>query len=92
MIYYATCLIVKRIDRFFYEHLPNELYGLVQSTTDGISEDEAKEMKYILSTRLNKKFDIPYVPEWIEQEIFELVVGVIVDAMKKEFSILEDKQ
>lgn len=80
--------IVKKIDRFLYQNLPNELYGLVKITSDGISEEEAEKLKLVLASRLNKKFDIPYIPEFIEQEIFELAVSIIVKAMKKNFNLL----
>jgi len=83
--------IVKKIDRFFYENLPNELYGFVHDASDGISEEEAKELNYILARRLNNKLDIPFLPEWIEQQIFELAVNILVNAMKKQYSILVDK-
>lgn len=81
--------IVKKIDRFLYQNLPNELYGLVKITSDGISKKEAEQLKLVLGSRLNKKFDIPYVPEFLEQEIFELAVSIIVKAMKKNFNLLK---
>jgi hydrogenase maturation factor HypE len=79
--------IVKQFDRLLYQNLPNELYGLVKIASDGISEKEAKNLKSILGARLNSKFDISYVPEAVEQEIFEMLVDLIVDAMKKEYSV-----
>lgn len=83
--------IVKQFDRLLYQNLPNELYGLVKIASDGISEKEAKNLKSILGSRLNSKFDISYVPEPVEQEIFEMLVDLIVDAMKKEYSVLTQK-
>ncbi|MBY4677630.1 hypothetical protein [Marinobacterium arenosum] len=79
---------VKRFDRLLYQNLPNELYGLVKHSRDGISDTDAAELESILGSRLNKKFDIPYLPEAIEQHIFELLVGLVVTAMRKEFSII----
>ena len=81
--------VVRKADRFLYQSLPNELYGLVQKTGDGISDDDAEELESVLGTRLNKKFDIPYVPEWIEQKIFERLIGLLVTAMRRNFSISE---
>lgn len=80
--------IVKRFDRLIYQNLPNELYGLVQDAHDGISDTDAKTLIKVLSKRLNGKFDIPYVPEFIEQEIFELLIEFVVTAMRKEFDII----
>ena len=81
---------VKKFDRLLYENLPNELYGLVKNSRDGISDEDADQLKSVLGERLNKKFDIPYVPEVLEQQIFELLVGLIVTAMRKEFSIINE--
>lgn len=81
--------IVKKVDRLLYSSLPNELYGLVKNTRDGISDEEAEELESVLGTRLNKKIDIPYIPEWVEQKIFETIIGLIVTAMRRNFSISE---
>jgi len=81
--------IVKKVDRILYQNLPNELYGLVKVTGDGISDNDAERLKLVLGTRLNKDFDIPYVPELIEQQIFEMLIGLIVNAMREKFSISE---
>lgn len=80
---------VKRFDQLLYQNLPNELYGLVKHARDGISDSDAKELESVLGSRLNKKFDIPYVPELLEKEIFELLLSYIVTAMRKEFSVLD---
>ncbi len=83
--------IVKQFDRLLYQNLPNELYGFVKVTGGGISDEDAKYLKSILGTRLNNKFDIPYVPEWVEQEIFEMLIDLVVEAMKRGCSVLAQK-
>jgi len=79
---------VKLIDRTIYQNLPNELYGLVKNSTDGISDDDAEELGKVLASRINKKIDIPYIPEWIEEEIIKIVLSLIVNAMRKNYSII----
>ena len=81
--------LVRKVDRLLYSSLPNELYGLVKNTRDGISDEEAEELESVLGTRLNKKIDILYIPEWIEQKVFETLIGLIVTAMRRNFSISE---
>ena len=81
--------IVKKIDRLLYRKLPNELYGLVKNSRDGISDEDARQLKSVLATRINKEFDIPYIPEWIEQEILEVSIGLIVNGMRKNYSMME---
>lgn len=84
--------IVRKIDRLLYQKLPNEIYGLVKRVSDGISDDDAHQLKAVLATRINKEFDIPYIPEWIEQEILEMAIGLIVNGMRKNYSVLEQPQ
>lgn len=79
---------VKLIDRNLYQCLPNELYGLVKDTSDGISDEEVKELSSVLATRLNYVIDIPYIPDWIEQDIFVFFIELITKAMRKNCSIL----
>ena len=80
---------VKVFDRLLYQNIPNELYGLIKNTSDGISDKDAEELKLVLGSRLNKSLEIPYVPEWVEQQVFEILIGLIVDAMKKGCSLLK---
>lgn len=81
--------IVKKIDRLLYQNLPNEIYGLVKDVQDGISDEDAAKLERVLASRLNKEVNFPYLPEWIEQQIFETVIGLIVTAMRKHLSINE---
>jgi len=79
---------VRNFDRLLYQNIPNELYGLVKTTSDGISDKDAEELKLVLGSRLNKTLEIPYIPEWVEQQILEILIGLVVDAMRKKFSVL----
>lgn len=83
---------VKKFDRLLYKNLPNELYGLVKDSSDGISDSDAKQLEGVLGSRLNSQFEIPYLPEVIEQKIFELLIAMIVSAMRKEFSVLNQPE
>ena len=80
---------VKVFDRLLHQNIPNELYGLIKNTSDGISDKDAEELKLVLGSRLNKSLEIPYVPEWVEQQVFEILIGLVVDAMKKGCSLLK---
>ncbi|MEI8385712.1 MAG: hypothetical protein WCF51_07080 [Nitrosomonadaceae bacterium] len=80
---------VKVFDRLLYQNIPNELYGLIKNIGDGISDKDAEELKLVLGSRLSKSLEIPYVPEWVEQQVFEILIGLVVDAMKKGCSLLK---
>jgi 2-oxo-4-hydroxy-4-carboxy--5-ureidoimidazoline (OHCU) decarboxylase len=84
--------IVKKFDRILYRNLPNELYGLVKNSADGISDEEAEELKEVLANRLNAQFDLPYIPEILEQEIFEMLVGYIITAMREKFTVINQPE
>lgn len=90
----ATILFktVKKIDRVIYQNLPNELYALIKSGSDGISDQDAEDLEKVLASRINKKINIPYIPEWTEEKIFRVVIRVIVNAMRKNYSILNQPQ
>lgn len=83
---------VKKFDQLLYKNLPNELYSLVKDSHDGISDSDAKQLEGVLGSRLNSQFEIPYLPEVIEQKIFELLIAMIVSAMRKEFSVLKQPE
>ncbi len=80
--------IVKKVDRYLYKALPNELYGLIKVSTDGLSDDEVEQLTKILSTRANNEVNIKYLPEWVEQEIFEFLIGLIVGAMRRNTTLM----
>ena len=80
--------IVKKVDRYLYKSLPNELYGLIKVATDGLSDTEVEQLTKILSTRANNEVNIKYLPEWVEQEIFEFLISLIVGAMRQNATIM----
>lgn len=79
--------IVRRVDSYLYNALPNELYEQIRDASDGISNEEADQMRAVLATRLNKEVNIKYLPEFVEQQIFELLFGVLISAMRKTFHL-----
>jgi hypothetical protein len=79
--------MVKLVDRYLYNSLPNEYYRLVKEATDGIDEDEAEKLVVILTERVNKEVNIKYVPEDIERAIFKFLIDAIVRAMAKHIDI-----
>lgn len=75
--------IVMKVDRFLYDNLPNELYGLVRDTDKGIDDTEAKRLIKRLSKYANKKIDIPYIPEVAEYIAIRFVISFIINAARK---------
>ena len=49
--------IVLKVDRFLYDHLPNEFYDLVRSVDKGIDDDEAKRLTKRLAKLANEKIE-----------------------------------
>lgn len=83
--------IVIKIDRFLYDHLPNEFYDLVRSLDKGIDDEEAKRLIKRLSKLANDKIDIPYLPESVEYIAIRFVIGVIINAARKRWDIAKSK-
>ncbi len=79
--------LVKTIDRFIYQRIPNEIYELVRNSSDGISDEEARLIEERLASGLNNGINIPYLTERMEQRAFEFVIGVIVNALRKNRSL-----
>lgn len=79
--------LVKKIDRFLYDNLPNEYYELIRMPEDGITEEEAEVMKERLTDLINGVVNIPVVPEVLEEQIFGVIIGLLVDAMIATFDL-----
>jgi hypothetical protein len=85
------CKIVRKVDRYLYEVLPNELYSMVKSSHEGLSVDEAQQLHEIIATRANPRFSIRYLPESVEQQVFHFLIGLLLRAMRKGMSITKLK-
>lgn len=83
------CKIIHWFDRELYQLLPNEYYALVHDSTDGISPDEAKEIKNRLVPLINNLIDIPILSEKMEAFLIDLVLGLIIDAMVTGFNLTQ---
>lgn len=83
--------IVIKVDRFLYDHLPNEFYDLIRSMDNGIDDDEAKRLIIRLSKLANKHINIPYLPESVEFIAIRFVIGVIINAARREWDFHKAK-
>jgi len=79
--------IVKRIDRFLYDVLPNEIYEMIRVASDGISEKDALILEQNLPPLANKYIDLPFLTEEMEEAVYRIVIGLLVRAMQKGKSI-----
>ncbi|MDC7247861.1 MAG: hypothetical protein PQJ35_05940 [Sphaerochaetaceae bacterium] len=75
--------IEKRIDDFLWNVLPDEIYDLCKTAADGITTDEAENLKSRLSSIINKYIDLPFLSEKTEKELFDFVISLVCDALKK---------
>ena len=77
--------VVLRVDTFLYDNLPNEIYDLVRSLDKGIDDNEATRLINRLSILANEKINIPYIPESAEYVAIRFVIGVIINAARKDW-------
>lgn len=81
--------LIKWIDKLLYQMLPNEYYSMVKDTSDGISEDEAENMKNRLTPLINNVVNVPVLTEKMEAKLIGLILGFIINAMIKGFKLEE---
>ena len=77
--------VVLKVDGFLYDNLPNEIYDLVRNVDKGVDEDEAKRLITRLSILANDKINIPYIPESAEYVAIKFIIGVIINAARKQW-------
>jgi len=83
--------VVIKVDRFLYNNLPNEFYSLVRDMNNGIDDEEAKRLIKRLSKLANQHINIPYLPEFAEFIAIRLIIGVIINAARKQWDIHKAK-
>ncbi|MBT3209903.1 MAG: hypothetical protein HN704_09420 [Bacteroidetes bacterium] len=81
--------IVVKIDTFLYNNLPNEFYDLIRSSEKGIDEHEAKRLIIRLSKLANRQIDIPYIPENMEYLAIRFVLGMVINAARRNWDFLK---
>ncbi len=79
--------IIRWIDKELYKLLPNEYYTLIHDSADGISEEEAENLRNRLVPLINKVVDIPILSEGVEAFVIDLVLDLIISAMIKGCSL-----
>lgn len=87
--YVVFIKVIKWIDKLLYQMLPNEYYGLVKDTTDGISEEEADKIEKRLTPLINNVVNIPVLTEKMEGKLISLILKFIIKAMVKGFKLEE---
>lgn len=78
---------VKRIDKALDEHLPEDFAVLLDDVSDGLepgSPADLEKIKIHLVEYLNRYVDIPVLGEKGEHELFNLVIGMVIDSLCKD--------
>jgi hypothetical protein len=74
---------VKKVIEFLELQLPEDLKKLITDASDGISEDEANAIAERIVRYMNANIDIPLLNEDEEAAIFDIVVKLVINSMKK---------
>ena len=75
--------IVRRVDQFLFNILPDEVYEMVNAAHDGIDKDEAEMIKVRVAKLINKHVNLPFLSEKKEKKILEFVLGMILDGLRQ---------
>lgn len=85
--------IVNRMDKFIYDNLPDEVYGLIHTMDDGIIDEKEFELiKERISKLINNFINIPIINEKKEEKIINIFLNIIFNSMKKGNSIIKSKE
>ncbi len=82
--------LVRLVDKKVYELVPNEYYELIKDVHDGISDEDAAKLEERLTPLINDKVNIPILSERMEAKVIAIVLGFIVNAMRKNFNLEEE--
>ncbi len=79
--------LVKKVDLFLWETLPDEIYELIHDAHDGLENTEVAELTTSLTELANKNINIPYLPETVEHAIFGFLIGLILEGLKRNINL-----
>lgn len=81
---------IRKVLEVMEENMPPEFSQFLTNAAEGFepgSEAALKEAKENIVTFVNKKINIPIIGERAERKLFQSVVEVLFDAMKKDNSL-----
>ncbi len=84
---------IQLLDSVLYNSLPPEVYENINNAQDGFDKKEKRKLINQLTRTINRKVDIPYLPETLEKYIIKgflhIVVGAFVNGMNLNQSLQE---
>lgn len=65
------------VDRI-YPAIPDWALPILYNSLDGINDEELKNLEHVLVREVNKRLDIPYVPESLEAQLIGPAIGALL--------------
>jgi len=79
---------IRLIDKAITLYLPKELIECIHNISDGVTHEEVAVLEKRLTPIINKMINIPLIPEFLEVRLISMVLGIILNAMRKGTQIL----
>lgn len=75
--------LILKIDNYFYEHLPNEIYSLIHNLDEGFDETEAAQLASRMNKMAHEDICLPLLSDHHEYYSITFVVSVLINAMRE---------
>lgn len=75
--------LVLKIDNYFYEQLPNEIYGLIHDLDEGFDEAEAAQLAARLNKMAHDDISLPFLSDHHEYYTITFILSVLINAMRE---------
>lgn len=75
--------IVLKVDNYFYETLPNEIYHLIYDLDEGFDESEAAQLAARLNKLAHEEIKLPFLTDHQEYYSVAFVLSLLINAMRE---------
>jgi hypothetical protein len=82
---------IRLVDKAISMHLPKDLLESVHNVRDGISNQEVANLEQRLTPIINQMINIPLIPEFVEERLISMILGIMLNAMRVGSNILSDE-
>ena len=91
----STVEDIKGVKDYWKEKSVNTLRGIIDlviyvvKTVEKIAsngEMQKADKKEFATKVLNKFIDLPYLPEWVEERVYSVVIGIMIDTVVTTFN------
>lgn len=72
---------IRLVDAALSRLLPKDLLDAIHYAKDGIRQEETEGLEKRLTPIINRNINIPLIPEFVEERLIRMVLGIILNAL-----------